>query len=231
MTKGKASVPKRRVAWGRYLLLFFIAAWMFVLGVLVGRGTAPVHFDIQDLQEELASLREAMMTKERAAMERALRGQDDNAAIQFYEALGKDGPDDTDALSMAATPSGDAATPAPPAPARNVPHKSRTAVMAKKTHPSIGLDAQAATSPPQVETSTTGHLTIQVAALKDAVAARQIIANLKKEGYPAYLSKVSLPQQGDWFRVRVGSYDNRRQAAVDMDRLRKARQKPILLPK
>ena len=31
--------------------------------------------------------------------------------------------------------------------------------------------------------------------------------------------------------VRVGSYDDRQQAAADMDRLRKARQKPILLQK
>ena len=75
MTKGKATASKRRIAWGRYLLVFFVAAWMFVLGVLVGRGTAPVHFDTQALQEELAALRDAMMKKEREAVEKAIRGK------------------------------------------------------------------------------------------------------------------------------------------------------------
>jgi len=36
---------------------------MFILGVLVGRGTAPVQFDTQALQKELATLRDAMMKK------------------------------------------------------------------------------------------------------------------------------------------------------------------------
>jgi cell division septation protein DedD len=229
VTAGKAGAPKRRIAWGRYLLLLFIAAWMFVLGVLVGRGTAPVQFDTQALQKELASLRDAMLKKERAAMEKALRGQDDKAALKFYEALGKDGPDDADVLSMAPAASGDAATPAPPASAPSVPHKSRPAIMAKKTPASVGVAAKTATSRTQTESTPTGQLTIQVAAVKDAAAARRIVAKLKQDGYPAYVSTVSLPKQGDWYRVRVGSYDDRRQAAADMDRLRKARQKPILL--
>ena len=231
MTKGKADAPKRRIAWGRYLLLFFIAAWMFFLGVLVGRGTAPVHFDTQALQTELASLRDAMLRKERAAMEKALRGQDDKAALQFYEALGKDGPDETDTLPMTQGASQAAATRAPTVTGNSVPHKSRPAIMAKPSNPSVGVDVKAATSRMQADPTTSGHLTIQVAAVKDAAAARRIIAKLKKDGYPAYLSKVSLPRQGDWFRVRVGSYPDPAQAAVDMDRLRRARQKPILLPK
>ena len=229
MTKGTAGAPKPRIAWGRYLLLFFIAAWMFVLGVLVGRGTAPVQFDTQALQKELASLRDAMVKKERAAMESALRGQDDKAALKFYEALGKDGPDDVDTLSMAPAASGDAVPSAPSVGRPTVPHKSRPAIMAKKSSASVGVDAPTTASRTPPEATPTGRLTIQVAAVKDAAAARQIVANLKKDGYPAYLSKVSLPGQGDWYRVRVGRYDDRRQAAGDMDRLRKARQKPILL--
>ena len=45
-------------------IIFFVSAWMFVLGVLVGRGTAPVHFDIESLQKELAALKEAVQKKE-----------------------------------------------------------------------------------------------------------------------------------------------------------------------
>jgi hypothetical protein len=95
VTECKDSVPKRPIAWGRYLLVFFVAAWMFILGVLVGRGTAPVQFDTQALQKELAALRDAMMKKERDALEKAIRGEDKKAPLEFYEALKKDDPDTT----------------------------------------------------------------------------------------------------------------------------------------
>jgi hypothetical protein len=95
VTECKGSVPKRPIAWGRYLLVFFVAAWMFILGVLVGRGTAPVQFDTQALQKELAALRDAMMKKERDALEKAIRGEDKKAPLEFYEALKKDDPDTT----------------------------------------------------------------------------------------------------------------------------------------
>ena len=56
---------------------------MFVLGVLVGRGTAPVHFDTQALQEELAALRDAMMKKEREAVEKAINKKGTKEAVTF----------------------------------------------------------------------------------------------------------------------------------------------------
>jgi cell division septation protein DedD len=62
-------------------------------------------------------------------------------------------------------------------------------------------------------------LTIQVAALKDGEEAHRIVANLKKAGYPAYLSRRYVPDQGLWFRVRVGAYQRREQAAADLRRL------------
>ena len=51
-------------------LIFFISAWMFVLGILVGRGTAPVHFDIEVLQKELIALKESII-KQAQEKERA----------------------------------------------------------------------------------------------------------------------------------------------------------------
>ncbi|MDP7077160.1 MAG: hypothetical protein QGI64_02665, partial [Desulfobacterales bacterium] len=38
-------------------MIFFVAAWMFFLGILVGRGTAPVKFNIEKLQKKLAALK------------------------------------------------------------------------------------------------------------------------------------------------------------------------------
>lgn len=220
MTKSKAKEPQRRIAWGRYLLLFFIAAWMFFLGVMVGRGTAPVRFDIQALQKELATLRDTVVRNEQAAMETALRGEDEKAAFGFYEALEKDGPD-------TAGPDVPAHRDAP-ADSATVPHKAPAAIMAKKKGVTGEPDAGATPAKRQPQAASSGNLTIQVASLKEAEAARQVVAKLVKEGYPAYLSKRNIADQA-WYRVQVGRYENRQQAAADMDRLTKAQLEPILV--
>ena len=62
---------------------------MFVLGVLVGRGTAPVNFDIQALQNELKQLKASMIKQERRVMESDSAKAGAQAAFEFYEALKK----------------------------------------------------------------------------------------------------------------------------------------------
>ena len=229
MTEGKATASKRRIAWGRYVLVFFVAAWMFVLGVLVGRGTAPVHFDTQALQEELAALRDAMMKKEREAVEKAIRGEDEKAPLEFYEALKKDGLDTAVQIPAPAVSTAEPSPRAETAESVQPPHKSRTVARAKKSKgPEKPTPGKAPSSPPAA-VEPKGKLTIQVASMKDGAAAERIVANLKKDGYPAYLSRIVIPAKGLWFRVRVGRYTGHEQAAADMDRLAREQRKPILV--
>ena len=68
-------------------IIFFVSAWMFVLGVLVGRGTAPVHFDIESLQKELAALKEAVQKKEQQWYKNRSEPVSDNPDLEFHEAL------------------------------------------------------------------------------------------------------------------------------------------------
>ncbi|MGB9437954.1 MAG: hypothetical protein WCB15_08435, partial [Desulfobacterales bacterium] len=46
-------VLSRRAMAGWACFIFCVCAWMFVIGVLVGRGTAPVSFDIAGIQKKL----------------------------------------------------------------------------------------------------------------------------------------------------------------------------------
>lgn len=227
MTEKTPAVSKIRFTWGRFLLIFFVAAWMFILGVLVGRGTAPVHFDTRALQKELIAMRDAMIRKEREAVEKAIRGEDQRVPLDFYEALKEDGPDA--AIQMSEVQAG---TSGPVSGgADGPPRKSRPAVMAKKAkavNKPASSDVPAASRAPDADV---GGLTIQIASLKDAAAAERIVANLTKEGYAAYLSRIVIPGQGLWFRVRVGSYEDREKALRDMDRLTRDREKPILVKK
>jgi cell division septation protein DedD len=230
VTKSKATDSTHRIAWGRYLVVFFVAAWMFVLGVLVGRGTAPVHFDIRALQKELAVLRSAAQQQEREAVEKAMRGEDERAPLEFYEALKTDEPD-----TGAHIPAPQAATPARSAPEATAyatvaspPHKSRQTLMAKgrgATTKPVSTPRPVSPQPP----ATGGPLTIQVASMKDGAAAERAVAKLKREGYSAYLSRIVIAGQGLWFRVRVGHYKTREQAAADMARLSRSQKKPILV--
>ncbi|MFO7714738.1 SPOR domain-containing protein [Desulfosarcina sp.] len=231
MTEGTATEPKRRIAWERYLLVFFVAVWMFVLGLMVGRGTAPVHFDTQALQKELAALRDAMLKKEREALEKAIRGEDEKTPLEFYEALKKDGPDAGVQIPMSTASAAESTSRVESVPALKPAHKSRAAVMVKKT--TVPVEAKVEKTPATTTTAevTAGNLTIQVASMKDAAAAERIVANLKKEGYPAYLSRIIIPDKGLWFRVCVGSYKDHAQAAADMDRLTRDQGTAILVKK
>ncbi|QTA89821.1 SPOR domain-containing protein [Desulfonema magnum] len=67
---------------GKWGLCFLYSAWIFVLGILVGRGTAPVKFDTQKLQKELAVLKEAMMSEEEKRL-RMDRESLNNGSLNF----------------------------------------------------------------------------------------------------------------------------------------------------
>ena len=85
--QAKFLIPsKRRLIWGGVAL--FVAGWMFVLGIMVGRGTAPVKLEANKLEKELTDLKAAVMQKQKAKINAQTSGQG-NAKPQlgFYEAL------------------------------------------------------------------------------------------------------------------------------------------------
>lgn len=218
MTRAIATQPRKPIAWGRYLLLLGIGAWMFILGILVGRGTAPVKFDIPAIQEEIAALRESMIKKERDEILADLKEGEKNFP-GFYEDLKKNGPDTTVGGTRVQ----------PRAEREQItrsPHKTRATLMAKKKM-AIKLPSPASASG---MAAIKGGLTIQLEALKDRKTAQQNVAKLKKAGYPAYLSTYTDAKKRRWFRVRVGHYKNKKQAATDLRRLTRDHKKIILVP-
>ena len=73
---------------------------------------------------------------------------------------------------------------------------------------------------PRASSGRRGNLTVQVAAIKDARAAAEMVARLRRAGFDAYQSKKALPGEDTWYRVRVGRYRDRPSAAGDMRRLK-----------
>ena len=72
-------------------LTLFVCAWMFVLGILVGREMVPVKFDIEKLQNELAALKEAVIKKELDQYKIDSNTDDSKTKMGFYETLKKTG--------------------------------------------------------------------------------------------------------------------------------------------
>lgn len=193
-------------------LMVFVSAWMFVLGIFVGRGTAPVRFDIENLQKELAALKEAVVKE---GQERFKIGSDPASAkmeLGFYEALKETRP--------------------------SVPHKVKQPVRKKTALPQKKVKARQpqkvekpASSSKQTKAAAGAGFTIQVASLKDMKVAAEVAEMLKKKGYQAYTVSAKIPGRGVWHRVRIGHFKNRSDAGDILNRLKKDKYRPIIVQK
>ena len=201
-------------------LTFVASAWMFVLGIIVGRGTAPVKFDIEKLQKELALLRETGIMK-------ALRkykihpGVDQHTTeMEFYETL------------KAAPKEGELKTEKKEPPGKPLPEKidSETKKIAIEKKANIP-ETPKATGAGAVNSkmSESKPFTIQVASLRDQKAADRMITELKKKGFPAYRRTAEISGKGTWHRVRVGTYMSKQEANSILERLNKNQVKGMVV--
>jgi cell division protein FtsN len=239
-------LSRRKIA-GWFLLIFFLCAWMFILGILVGRGTAPVKFDIAAIEKKLEALKEdngGAQGKERAQKESVT--VKDKTKLEFYEAL-KENKVDTNVpvlqkpkvverkiekpaektLSKKAqkkTVTSSASQKS--ASQKALPEKPEPAASPQKKKPTKEKGKDAAVA----RTSATGPIyTIQAASVKDPKDADRLVQKLKKRGYPAYRVIGKIPGKGIWFRVRIGTYKSKSEALSVMNKLKKDGLKPILV--
>ena len=203
--KKPSSKPSRKGFTFWFFLLFFTSGWMFFLGVLVGRGTAPVHFDIEKLQKELAGLKQAAIEKEERRYKISPKATSDANIFGFYETLKEKKSN-----------------------VKLYPNKSKKrGTLDKKKAAKTIQDSR--TSASSKKTDTGRILTIQVASLKDPKAAYKLVTKLKKKGYAAYKTTVDISGKGTWHRVRIGYFKNRTDAKKTLNKLRKENRKVILM--
>jgi cell division septation protein DedD len=178
-------------------LIFLVSGWMFVLGVLVGRGTAPVNFDIQAIQNELIALKESMLQKEKSITESDLEKGYAKNTFDFYEALkGKQTQETIEIPPKKEQP--ESVIQAPPPSKKPAVSSAQAPKKDKAIQPAKG----------QKE----GTFAVQVASTKDPESADELVENLLKKGYPAFSIKADIPEKGTWYRVRVGYYHDNTQA-------------------
>ena len=241
MAKKPFLVLSRRAIAGWLAVLFFICAWMFVIGVLVGRGTAPIKFDISELERKLEIAREDSRQKEPGHPLEEPESITDKTDLDFYEAL-MENRDDAKVSESAPEPSKDKKVDAPP---DDKPPKLKKESLKKKTIKpnkdrakieSPNIEPAKPAEPSKIDSKADAQsadkpYAIQVAAFKSAGEADKLVDELKKKGFSAYRAIGKVPGQGIWYRVRVGEFHNKADAEDTISKLRKAGLKPFPVEK
>jgi DedD protein len=237
--KRKSSSRKGLTLW--ILLIFFVSAWMFILGILVGRGTAPVQFDIEKLQNELAALKEDVVREELERFKIDSNSANNKTEMNFYEELKVTKEEDSlnidtseqkkellpenkeeDGLNIDASEQ------------KKEPLPENTVSEPKKIGPSeeaLSVKAHQENKPKTITKTdiTNKNLTIQVASFKDPDVADKMVEELKKKGFPAYRSIGKVPGKGLWYRVRIGHFSSKSEAGSMLKMLKKDRLNAILV--
>ncbi|ABW69017.1 SPOR domain-containing protein [Desulfosudis oleivorans] len=185
-------------------LLLVVCLWFFVLGLLVGRGWVPVPGVGSPLKKELAQARENTLAQKAAEAQ---------VRLDFHEALKTDDPRPPEGPAVLAPATVKPSSPPVPAPTA-APPEAKKAPSSEKPVPA-DTDSKI--------------FTIQVAAVKDAEAARDLIETLKKKGFDAYITQAELAGGIVWHRIRCGAFENREAASPLLSRLKDAGYGPMLV--
>ena len=230
--KKPSKTTSRRAKAGWVVAVFFIAAWMFGMGVMVGRETAPVRFDLDQLKKTLESLQRASREPQKNAPPVESTEMKDKTKLDFYEVLPKNR-EDAD-VNLPKPPPGPASAKAEPPAAKpqETPAQARTekapavpaAPPAPKTEKPAPAPAPAAVAPGQA-------FTVQVSAVKSEEEARHMVDRLRQRGYAARVEATAMPDKSTWYRVRMGEFPTKESARGTVDRLQKDGFGSMVVPK
>jgi cell division protein FtsN len=169
---------------------------MFLLGVIVGRGTAPVRIDIGKLQKELADIKEAVLKKENLGFSIGASAPKETD-LEFYEKLKDSGKDFST-------------------------EEKRQTETSKKTEKRPSVKPSTPRPPEKVPSPAGGvNVALQVASLKNPEVADEMVDRLKKKGYSAFKTTAVISGKGTWHRVRISGFQNREQVESTKRRLKK----------
>jgi cell division protein FtsN len=218
-TRGFVMLSRKAVA-GWVVVVFIISAWMFGVGVMVGRGTAPIGFDLDQLKRSIESLQKAAPQATKSGPRPQPSEMKNKTDLGFYESLPKSR-EDAEVPTLA---------PAAPAarPESGSSKPAEAAANAKAEKPAPAPTASPAAVPP---TAPGRPLTVQIAAVKSETEARQLSERLRQRGYAPYVEPIAIPDKGTWYRVRMGEFPSKEFARSTMERLQKDGFTPAVVPK
>ena len=192
-----------------FCALFFVA-WIFVLGIFVGRGFLPgADSALVDLRTQVTKLQEMMARNKRAEPEPQKKESIDEM-LAFYEKL-ESKKDEAKRKEQIA-----------PATKNGAGNGSGTGTEAAKRE---GLATVESSKPGQGEIRTAppagkGAYTLQLASLEEKEKAEALVRDLSSRGYDAYFYEVRVKGK-TYYRVRCGRFVTRDEAGVHAAKLLK----------
>jgi cell division protein FtsN len=198
------------VGWGVGLLLALF--WMFLLGLLVGKGLTPANINLAEIKRRMVAeglwpgSGKPAPEPEKPAAPGTAEDKIPIKDLEFYEALARKkqarlttpAREKVPEQKTVTTPSAPVSTaPAPPPPPPPQPEKV-----------SAGP-----------ENSSSARYTVQVASFKDEASAEKFAASLKHVKSPLTVHAVDLPAKGRWYRVQAGGSLGRQEAEALAARL------------
>jgi septal ring-binding cell division protein DamX len=224
-SSGKSTSRKYQIemtSWSIFLwisCLSLLLAWVFVLGILVGRGFIPESVTmIADIKNELSKLQEMVSYKKKPTPESSKKEDYDTKLAFYNDLLSKKEMDKSRGIPEAK---------AEPQKKETIQKKSPTteerlaeiraevsgkeANAQKKTegHPEVNTKERQRAQ--QQVSSGKGGYTLQLASLAEKSKAEETMRKLINRGYDAYFYEVQV-QGKPWYRVRSGRFASRDEA-------------------
>ena len=209
--------------------LFFLLTWIFVLGILVGRGFFPGAVTaISDIKGQIGKL-QGMVGQNKDSDTPPVKKEESDPKLAFY-----------DRLSSKKEPAAKKITEAAPMSPVKAKKKPKTGVSkpvskpkpVQKTAPEPKSEQKAALKPeqkPEKPVPATGktvtpyapqaRYTIQLASLELASQAEKLSTRLVKRGFPAYFYDVQVKGK-TYYRVRCGRFATRKEAEAYVVKLK-----------
>lgn len=219
-------------------VLVLVGGWLFLLGILVGRGLVPQPFELNTFERELETQRSQEISLAQARLEQDaqeglpaeplsiedLRQPHVDTEVRAVPREGVSGPDGVRLKKRRVppkpTPLGKAERPHKTAPREAAPASPAAHKPVKKA---------AADSVASALAGMRAKFTLQVASVREQAAAVRIIKKLKQAGHPAYQTTSRPGSNGTWYRVRVGAYETRKAAEAALGGFKGSAYKPIVI--
>lgn len=211
-------------------LTIIVSIWMFVFGILVGRGTVSSQFNFKNTKKELyAQAEKADRTVKKPSLVEESVEKTASGPFEGQKKTDRGASSDEAPFTQQTPPKLKKKEPLLKRPEKG--NQAKIALTPKRKTKSTPAATRPAPKKFKQKPIAHSYQTIQVAAMRSLTEAKRMVARLRHKGYPAYLASAAVSGKGMTHRVRIGPYKSEVKANNALSRLKKQGIDGLLLGK